>query len=610
MKRFRAILAAGLVLGVALLISAPYLTPPEKLRQGIETKLWELTGIKPSISGKVRILLFPFLTVEAANVFMPAQGAQKPFVEMERMRGNIGFLNALRGRFKPDSFELIRPTFNLRFRADGSMAWPVSGGRLHSLLEDARAARAGTETNAKTDLSGLNTLQVGHIKVVDGLINLANEAAGTSEMFSNLDMQIDWPTTASALVTSGNGVWRNEAIEFSVGTDAPLLLAAGGTSVSQMKINSATFRFTYSGDSNMLAGLHLSGNGALDVTSLNRFLAMMGQGVDPGINLGSFGARGKINVTPSQVQFTESEFKMGENTATGILQLVRPESGIPQVNGTLAFSSLNLDNYVAAFRQYGEQPGSSAGDESLLKLFDSDIRLSAGKVKILDTTADNMAAAISARNARLTVDVGNAEMYDGTLVARLIVTPEESGTRSNAEGTFSGVALGKLTGLLPTSAFSVSATSTIKFSVNSLVPNTSSSGKEISGLIDVKSGSGSLSGVDFSTIHALMVNDSGGKKEPALGGSFAFDAISGKVAFDGGRAWLRDVIFNGKDVSASLYGGADMRNGGIAVRARIAPTQGASERSSYALVFVGGTLAKPIITRDPALAPAQDPKAQ
>ena len=600
-RSFRLSVLAVVAILAAAMAALPLMVSTERVRIGVIQKAMELTGRQVSIAGKPRISFKPFLGIEVSNIIVQGSGADKqPFAEIEKLRARIEMLPLLTGRIKLADFTFLRPVIRILKDRNGAANWTFPDAPFSRLVSEAQQIRKDAGAGSKPDFSGLQTLQPGRFRIVDGVINLENAQSGLVEKLTNVNAALDWPDTVSSASLLGDTVWRGEVFKFDLSAANPLQMLAGSASRTAIKVSSAALSFSFSGDANTLAGLHLSGPAKFSTPSINRLAALSDQIQGTGSNLGAFSAEGVLNATSTQIQMTDAAIQIDGNRCKGIFQIARNENERFQTSATLAFSDLDLTPYLGIAEQHERAGENALSVFGLLDRFDADLRISAARAVLGPFSATDLAGALSVRNSELVFDVGNSTVMGGSLTGKISVSAKDGKTVIASEGALSGVSLPDASRYLAIPGFSFTGKANAKF-------QTSSNGRELAELrtntvatIDISGEEGSVDGIDFSSLRKVLASKAAKGGDPVLAGKSAYSKMSGRIAISGETAWIRDLTFKGSDTLAGMYGRAELGSGGLAIRARLSPSEGASDRDAYALAFIGGTINAPLVMRDPA----------
>src|SRR5690606_11423006 len=213
------------------------------------------------------------------------------------------------------------------------------------------------------------------------------------------------------------------------------------------------------------------------------------------------------------------------NRAVGVLSVkLQPER--PKLQGTLAFETLDLSAYVESARAWknGTDTRSSVPISlPLLTALDADLRLSANQVLLSGARLGRAAASVTLASGRMTLDLGDAQLYGGHVQGTLRAAIEGEALAASLNGRLRGiptrVAMSDFFGI---SSLDGTANGRIEAKVD---------GRNWAELIDGLDGraqftvlNSTLSGVDLRQLRAALL-DTDGKPAAPTGETTAFDRI-------------------------------------------------------------------------------------
>jgi AsmA-like protein len=177
--------------------------------------------------------------------------------------------------------------------------------------------------------------------------------------------------------------------------------------------------------------LQLSGYAEFVTPNLRRAARWFGVPVPNAEGLNAAFFKGQINWSRDVVALEDAKVAVDGNEATGALVL-NLAGDRPLIDGTLAFSGLDLTPYIEAARSqsflFDRQTASwSAFDLSfpLIKHFDADLRISAPKVVLKGYGLGRGAATITIRSGKLLADIAELELYSGKVSAQVTADTNE-----------------------------------------------------------------------------------------------------------------------------------------------------------------------------------------
>ncbi|MGI9400293.1 MAG: AsmA family protein [Rhizobiaceae bacterium] len=614
MKRFL-VSAAILIAGIAGLIAfLPYFISSDAVRERILQQAVQVTGREMSFREAPRVLFNPFLGIEINSVIFedPFAGPDDPpLLQMERLRGQLDLFSALIGRAEIKLFQFIRPKFNFRVYENGDTGWHFPEGKVWDVLEQARDQGTAQEGGEVAVAEKLPVVKLGEFEIVDGIIEFEDRSTQSRETITNINARIIWPDTASPLMVSGSSIWRDEAFEFSLVSQEALMLFAGGTTALEFTAKSGAFTTSFAGIANTLSDLHLTGDIKFSSPSLRRILNFMGEEVLPGSTLAEFEAAGKMTGTFRQIQLNDATISLDGNQGTGVLQIAKRKPGKVLVNGTLAFDAIDFTPYLSALRQEISIGKNTIPASDLLQLADMDLRLSAISAKVDEVTLSNFAASLSIQDGRSVFNLGNAELFGGTLVGEVGLSENGAASDFQANAIFSGFDAAQFNDALGRSRLYLQGSGKAEVNIESTGSAAIDLARSLKGQVKFKLSDGVLSGIDMGTLRSTILSAQQGSDTLDAGGQTAFELLEGDIAFNRSSSWIRSMHLFAPDVSAQIAGRSALDLSAIALRLRIGPPVASAERlplneekefNNDTLVLVGGSVGNPLVTWVPIIA--------
>ncbi len=591
-----------LVVAVAALSALPLFVSSEGVRQQILDSAVSITGREMSFRGTPQITFNPFLGFELNDVVFDdpdAAATEAPFLRMERLQGRLNILPALTGRAEMSNYRFVRPQFNLRVYGDGTASWAFPQGRVWSVLNAARAAREATPAGQTPDLSGIATLQLGTVEIVDGTFNYDDRKTGRQETFTNFNGQLSWPGTSSNWSMDGSFIWRNEAFKFGAVSSQPLLLLSGGTAPFTAKLSSGAVDFSFEGDANLIANLHLTGNAKLATPSLRRLVGLYAAALPPGSTLSSFSISGKLDATPGRLAFTGANVELDGNAGSGALQLSFDKQ-VPKLAGTIAAGQIDLTPYLADLTADGVEQAAGHDSPPMLAM-DVDLRVSAATAKAARLLLSDVAATVSLQKGEAAFELGNASVFGGIVTAKFKLRRQEGNYNAELNAMASGFDAAAAIAMAGAKKPPLSGKASFEARLAASGKDIAEIRTAITGLVTGRIENGILTGVDFADL--MRQSQTKNPDVPKLAGETAFRTVEANVILNRSHAEINRIAISNSRVLAQIAGRADLAQGGLALRMLLTPSQPAADGSPApeARLVVGGSLANPVLTRAPAL---------
>src|SRR5687768_10405032 len=97
--RLGLVIAAVFTAGIAVLVGAAALIPPETVRQAVIANIQAVTGLQPVTRGDVKVSLFPNATVSFSDVTLGGEQASAALVA-DRLTAKLRLFPLLLGRIE------------------------------------------------------------------------------------------------------------------------------------------------------------------------------------------------------------------------------------------------------------------------------------------------------------------------------------------------------------------------------------------------------------------------------------------------------------------------------------------------------------------------------
>lgn len=241
----------------------------------------------------------------------------------------------------------------------------------------------------------------------------------------------------------GEGNWNGQ----------PVKIQGSGLPVGQQQVAGAAARLTIQ---TPLATLTASGGfeadrgtGSLQLTMVNAsaLAQWLGRPVPMAGLLDGFILSGTGIATSRGVQLADATLQFGPNILKGTMAYAQSAGERPLISGTLATDSIELNAIAGAFDAVQDASGGWSADRfdtgSLLTA-DLDLRISAGRARVMKVALAGAALSATLRNGRLDLALGRSSAYGGTLRARASITRlGDTLTEQKLQTSFENVDFGK-----------------------------------------------------------------------------------------------------------------------------------------------------------------------
>jgi AsmA protein len=521
-----------LLLIAACLTAIPFLVSSQTVRNGITAKIEEVTGNKVTFQGDPSLSFSPFLGFEISDLELASpenSDDQTPLLKVEKVKAQINLLPALSGNVEITEYQFLRPRFFLKTDENGKSNWKFSKGKFRNAIE------AAFENRTNQTTKGLPDLTVGNLLITDGILLYQDTLSNTEETITGMNGMLSWPQADKELDLSGNGIWRGEGITTNLNIANPIEIFSGGESNVTLDLNSQPISFTFDGMANMFSNLFVKGELEANSPSISRLAEVLK------IDLGDFtssdpwSAQGILEATSNNTNLSEASFSIGQDSATGVIRLSSNESEKSKLDGTLAFEQIDLVNY---FNALGAKPDKII-NPTLVKDLNIDLRVSSESINIGTITLDRVAAAIIVDEQGWTFDIGDANAFDGKLIAKLGERIDEDKRQAFLELSATDMDAQSISNLFASKVFGISGRTSFAANVRT---NKLSEGLLNSGINGTFSGEfkeGQIKGIDLTDLITKTANELA--KEPfALreNASTSYQQMNAKLFLNNGIATL------------------------------------------------------------------------
>ncbi|MGH6761878.1 MAG: AsmA family protein [Phyllobacterium sp.] len=598
------------MIGIAALFIAglfailPSIVSAELIRSRLAYEISAWTGYEVELHQAPQLSFFPIFRAALNDVTISQPGLDDapPLMTADRIEVNLSLFSVLTGDVSFSDTKLIRPHFLLGETPADLKAVEATlmnnTGRIGNVVRATR--RAIDKKPADPDLSNVESQPFGRITFEGGTIIYKRPGATGEKQITKLNGTFNWPQTSVAASFQGSAVWAGETIEVDTTTDSPLLLIAGGTSPLRLKLTSAPMALTYNGTVNLSGDLFFQGDFSAKSPELGKALHWVGADSRPGDAIGSFSLEAAATATRKRVKLDNLSISVNDSPANGILE-IGFEKEMPSITGTLAFNSLDLHSFLAAFTPLPDDANSQAViDTSFLKQIDLDLRLSAktataGKIKLA-----NVGATAQVKGGRADFDIGDATAFNGSVEAGFSLVQTEEQTTSELRLTGIDVDSAALFPALGLGQRFALGKGTVSLMLKGPGQQWSSLYNTGKGTFSMRFGPGQINNFDVADfISKASTNrffELGSKKDSTL----SFDTLEAKAAIAEGVATLETVKMQTSQGNLTLTGIVPFISQGLALtgdlllpKAESAP-EGAPER--HIRFFVGGSWERPFVS--------------
>ncbi len=409
-------LVGGLLLGLCF---TPLPIGGRFAAKSLNAQLMEQTGLRAEAPpGDIRFTLLPFPKIAVANLRIASpEGTQ--IAQIGVADAYLRPLDLIGGRLRFSGYDLQGP------RVDASS--PAT----RDVWRRAGAFLVARETAGPP---------LGHLAISGG------SAATGDDPITDVAGAIIWTGASSPMSIWGVGRWKGEPIELRL-SDLRLGDYLSGRVATPLRLMAKTPFASVEAQGSVTGGANPRSDGALRVAvnSSGRLARWLGAPTPLAGVIDRYVFEGQSVVTPRGVNAAAATLTAGTSRFEGTLAL-RFDEGRPQLSGTLATQTLDFDALGGAVDAMQEPAGgwsSDRFDPAPLRHTDIDLRLSAGRVRVLGARLDDAALSITLKAGRLEFVLGRAQAYQGELRGRAsLIALEDAGVETRVQATFDNLDVG------------------------------------------------------------------------------------------------------------------------------------------------------------------------
>ncbi|AQX27529.1 MULTISPECIES: AsmA family protein [unclassified Bartonella] len=439
-KFLSGILIAIVFLGGVAVIIFPYIVSTDAIRVRLAQDLSVWTGYNVQLRDPPRLKIFPYPKAFLSGVTLtPKIENIAPLMEVESIEVDLSLVSLLWGHISFSETRIMCPKFVMdkpvKMISDFFDTLLQSQSALGLAVQSAREVIKHNPDNP--DVASLLNQPFGRIIIENGTLMYRDGVSDVMEKITELNASIDWPGLTQAFQFRAKARWHGELTELLINADQALFLLAGGRSLLKVSFNSVRGGITFKGQARLSEYYIFDGKVSLRFPGLNQTVAWIGGNQ-------FLGNRLKIPIVwesdflaqPAHVRMSNIIFTMGTANARGALEF-NFKNHVPVLIGSLGFDKLDFNMLKSLF--FCSEQENEFFDLAFLNRIGLDIRLSAPQAKIGDIAMTDLAAAIQIKNGHGIFDLGNVNIFGGSIQSNIQIIPD--GKRTNIKGTASGTSV-------------------------------------------------------------------------------------------------------------------------------------------------------------------------
>ena len=587
---------------IVAIFAIPNLLSTTYVKQRIADQLSQLTGRQVSLEGSSSISLRPYLGVSYDNVVISdeADPADKPLIVIDEFKAKLGIFAALFGDAELAEVEFIRPHFQLTIDQSGIRNWSPNKGQIGVSIADEEAK---------------HTLDLGRVRIEDGILELTDERNRQHTKFTAINGQLSWPDSNSSANIQLSSVWRGEIVNLSASVARPMQWLRDGKSEISVKLDSNPLSLSFDGIYDSTTE-QFDGSLAVDSPSSTRLSDWVGWQLQAPKKFGSFSISGDVKYQNQSLEFPDATVSLEKHQGTGRLQMMLKGNDLLAVNGTLAFATVELPDLRNLLQS---QPNGSTGEAGIdLSFLDGlalDVRLSAETATGAPFAMTNLAAAIIINDGRASFDIGQADAIGGALSGSITLQAQDGATAVSADLVGKNIELEQLTQVYADESVSLQGSGDFEIKLKSVGNTFDDMLLRLNGEGLISGEDGTLNGLDLPELYQSTLAGSGSVARVSSGKT-GYQTINLGYFIANGTAFMRDSFLKTESVNVDIRGRIDLVRRTIALRGQIQNAAAQENEATKLPFFVGGTASSPLFVplpnaiRPQAEAPQQEKSVQ
>ncbi|WP_293947483.1 AsmA family protein [Sneathiella sp.] len=436
MKKAIIALIVILILIVGAVVALPFIVPTDRIKQELISATNEATGRELAINGDFSLSFFPTLGVTADMVtFSNAEGAEEAsMTTIQSLAIKLRLLPLITGKVQVDEFILDKPVINLEVDQAGKGNWVFDAA-----ASDAEKPAENADESAGGSGFGISDLNLGDVRIVDGVVNFLDRQNDTSINLSDIDVGLTLQGLDQPFTAEGSALWNNEKLELDVNVATLRAILENMETTATVSLASKHVNASFDGQVKSTQPLNLGGTTTLDVPSVRELAAWTGTPLEvAGEGFQALSIKGELGVNDTTYSFTNAELAFDAIKGTGDFS-VNLGGKVPDVVGKLALETLDLNPYLPADQAGGEtapatpaeKPASAEKwdttpiDLSALKTVNAKFDLSVQEILVQQIKIGASALATVLKDGILNVDLTEMNLYDGTGQASIEVNAQQ-----------------------------------------------------------------------------------------------------------------------------------------------------------------------------------------
>lgn len=444
MRKLAVAVLAVIILAIAAVVILPSLVPGDRIRDQVIAQVKASTGRDLVIRGKVSVSVLPSLAVDVADVALSSPaGFSADLVRLGALRIHLRLMPLLAGRAEIASFVLVDPVVTLEVDRQGRSNWAFGPTAPATAPKPAPAAQPAG--------AGPTDLILGDVRIDNGRLLYLDGRSGDRQEVGAITLAMALPGLDAKLNATGSAQWRGQKTSVEVEIDRPRAILDGGISPAKLALTVPAASLTLSGQAGP-AGV--DGDLTLSVTAVRDLLAWAGikpPALGPAA-LGKVSAKARISAAAYKVTLAGLSLATDAATLDGDIGISL--NGRLKLTAALKAEPLDVTAFLppsapadpaheqarpAKDQNAGAGWSDAAVDLRALNQADADVTVTFVRLTLPQAKIDKAKLHAVLTKGRLTADLSDVSLYQGSGQARLSVDATQPSAQVSLNASFKGV---------------------------------------------------------------------------------------------------------------------------------------------------------------------------
>ena len=225
----------------------------------------------------------------------------------------------------------------------------------------------------------------------------------------------------ASFAAQGRAQLNGMAVDFEASWSRPTDAKAPPVFPIRFKLAGNIINATFNGRLSFTDGPRLEGRTEIQARKLRAVASWLGLPIRMGRDLRDASIVGDLSWFNGRLAFPKATVTVDGNEGSGVLTLTTGGAR-PTLDGTLAFKTFSLTSYITTLlSEVTPHRAHQPGAQSILSLFDADLRLSAAKVVAPGFETGRSAVTLSLKGGRMLADLAELEIEGGTVGGQITV---------------------------------------------------------------------------------------------------------------------------------------------------------------------------------------------